>query len=179
MGNFHILISRLEYDPSAHQYGLYSSLLENIHPSFGRYITQQEELEGKPVIYLPPDSDPSLLGKKVEFMGMQLKVVGIDEPTGGSEYNVPFKLLPDDLTFSSLSLLLDKPISTEAYRKIKAAFTSVYGDKVNFPEFETVDPTEQTFYTSIMMISIALSVLSAINLAIMLMYGKEASNRKQ
>lgn len=170
MGNFHILMSRIEYDSTAHQYGLYSSLTENIHPLVGRYITQQEELEGKPVIYLPPDSDTNLLGKTVEFLGMKLEVIGIDGPKGMSDYIVPFKILPDDLTFSTLSFLVDKPITTDTYRKIKVAFESVYGDNVNFPDFETVDPAEQTFYASIMLISIALSVLSAINLAILFRY---------
>lgn len=168
VGNF--LMSRLEYDTSAHQYGLYNTLTKNIKPTAGRYITKQEELQGKPVIFLPPNSDVSLIGRKVEFMDMQLEVVGVDGSLGGSEYIVPFKLLPDDLTFDYVDFLTDKPISTETYRKIKEAFTSVYGDKVNFPEFETVDPAEQTFYASIMLISIALSVLSAINLAILFRY---------
>lgn len=166
MGN--LLMSRLEYDTSAHQYGLYSTLTSNISISAGRYLTQQEEIDGEFVIFLPDGSDVNLVGEKVEFMGMQLEVIGIGGI--GGEYIVPFKILPDDLTFSTLSFLTDKPITTDTYRKIMAAFKSVYGDNVNFPEFETVDPTEQTFYASIMLISIALSVLSAINLAILFRY---------
>lgn len=165
-----LLISRLEYDSSAHQYGLYSGFAENARILAGRYLTQQEELEGKHVIYLPSGSDTNLIGKKVEFMGMQLEVVGVAAPEVLGQYIVPFKLLPDDLTFNEVTIMADKPISTETYRKIKEAFTSVYGDRANFPEFETVDPTEQTFYASIMLISIALSVLAAINLAILFRY---------
>ncbi len=165
-----LLISRLEYDSSAHQYGLYSGFAENAGILEGRYLTPQEELEGKHVIYLPSGSDTSLIGKKVEFMGMQLEVIGVADPEVLGQYIVPFKLLPDDLTFDEVTIMADKPISTETYRKIKEAFTSVYGDRANFPKFETVDPTEQTFYASIMLISIALSVLAAINLAILFRY---------
>ncbi len=168
VGNY--LISRLEYDASAHQYGLYSSFAKSTRILDGRYLTQQEELEGKPVIYLPSGSDTSLIGKKVEFMGMQLDVIGVASDDSLGQYIVPFKLLPDELTFDSVELLTDKPITTDTYRKIKAAFEDVYGDKVNFPDFETVDTTEQTFYASIMLISIALSVLAAINLAILFRY---------
>ena len=53
---------------------------------------------------------------------------------------------------------------------MKQAFEDVYGDYVNFPEMYTVDTEEKTFYVSIMMISVVLSVLAAIILAILYRY---------
>lgn len=166
----HLLISRIEYDESAHQYGLYSSLTKNISPTSGRYITQDEELSSANVLFITSDRDIDLIGHKVEFLNKEYEIIGIESLGNGNEYIVPFSTLPDDLTFSSVSLLTDKVITTDTYRKIKEAFTSVYGDNVNFPEFKTADTTEQTFYASIMLISIVLSVLSAINLAILFRY---------
>lgn len=165
-----LLVSRLEYDTSAHQYGLYSSYLENVSIAQGRYITQEEELSGKPVICLSYDCDEKLLGQKIEFLGKKFEVIGFQDEYSIYEFNVPFSTLPDDLTFYSVSILTDKVITTDTYRKIKEAFTTVYGDNVNFPDFKTADTTEQTFYVSIMLISVALSVLSAINLAILFRY---------
>lgn len=165
-----MLDSRLEYDESEHQYGLYSSYLENVSIAEGRYITQNEELTGANVICLPSDSDRNLIGQKINFLDKRYEVIGVHSEDDIYHYSVPFPTLPDDLTFSSVSLLTDKVITTDTYRKIKEAFTSVYGDNVNFPEFKTADTTEQTFYASIMLISIVLSVLSAINLAILFRY---------
>lgn len=165
-----LLDSRLEYDTSAHQYGLYSSYLENIVVAKGRYITKDEELSGKPVICLPCDCDENLIGQKIKFLDKEFEVIGIHGEDDIYHYSLPFLSLPDDLTFSSVSLLTDKVITTDTYRKIKEAFTSVYGDNVNFPDFKTADTTEQTFYVSIMIVSIVLSVLSAINLAILFRY---------
>ena len=54
--------------------------------------------------------------------------------------------------------------------KRQQAFEDVYGDYVNFPEMYTVDTEEKTFYVSIMMISVVLSVLAAIILAILYRY---------
>lgn len=164
-----LISSRLEYDDSAHQYGLYSSLTENIIPEKGRYITQDEEFSGEHVLYLPSGCDVNLIGKDVEFLNKKYKVIGVDSVCE-LDYIVPFSTLPDDLTFSYVYLIPDKVITTDTYRKIKEAFTSVYGDNVNFPDFKTADTTEQTFYASIMLISIVLSVLSAINLAILFRY---------
>lgn len=164
-----LLSSRIEYDSSAHEYGLYSSLTENIHTEYGRYITQEDELSANPVLYLPYGCDRKLIGEKVKFLDREYQVIGVDSEVG-IEYIVPFSTLPDDLTFASVGLLTDKVITTDTYRKIKEAFTTVYGDNVNFPDFKTADTTEQTFYVSIMLISVALSVLSAINLSILFRY---------
>ncbi len=160
--------SRIEYDENAHQYGLYSTYMSNISAYKGRLITQEEELNGDMVIVLPYGSDEELIGQKVEFIGQEYEVVGIQ--MRNPYYTVPFNTIPDSMPVSCFSFLVDKPISTETYKKITNALTEVFGDEINLPIFETVDESEQSFYVSVMAISVVLSILSAINLSLLFRY---------
>lgn len=166
------LESRLEYDKEAHAYGLYNTYVKNhmyAHVE-GKYISQEQEINGEHVIVIPYDSEDKtqseLIGQTVTYLGQQYEVVGLFH----GNFQVPFSTIPDDLTFDDISLLVDKPMTTYAYRHLKAAFEEVYGDYVNFPELYTIDETEQTFYASIIMMSVVLSALSAIILAILYRY---------
>lgn len=160
--------SRIEYDESAKQYGLYSTYMSNISASKGRLITQEEELNGDMVITLPYGSDEKLIGQKIEFIGQEYEVIGIQMMN--PYYTVPFNTIPDSMSVKNFSFLIDKPITTETYKKIANALTEVFGDEINLPKFETVDESEQTFYVSVMAISVVLSMLSAINLTLLFRY---------
>lgn len=160
--------SRIEYDKNAHQYGLYSTYYSNIFASDGRLITQEEELNGDMVITLPNGSDKKLIGQKVKFLGQEYEVVGIQGKN--PYYTVPFKTIPDSMPIDYFSFLIDKPITTDVYKRITTALTEVFGNEINLPIFETVDESEQTFYVSVMAISVALSILSAINLVLLFRY---------
>lgn len=160
--------SRIEYDESAKQYGLYSTYMSNISASKGRLITQEEELNGDMVITLPYGSDEKLIGQKIEFIGQEYEVIGIQMMN--SYYTVPFNTIPDSMPVKNFSFLIDKPITTETYKKIANALTEVFVDEINLPKFETVDESEQTFYVSVMAISVVLSMLSAINLTLLFRY---------
>lgn len=160
--------SRIEYDESAKQYGLYSTYMSNISASKGRLITQEEELNGDMVITLPYGSDEKLIGQKVEFLGQEYEVIGIQMM--GPYYTVPFNTIPGSMPVKNFSFLIDKPITTETYKKIANALTEVFVDEINLPKFETVDESEQTFYVSVMAISVVLSMLSAINLTLLFRY---------
>ena len=51
---------------------------------------------------------------------------------------------------------------TQDYYKLKKAFISIMGNQVLFPPVDTVDLSEVKYYNSIMFISLALAVASAI-----------------
>lgn len=166
-------VGRLNYDEQFDKYGIYSTLVKNIGMSRGRYITNEEEIYGKNVIVLPDYSsegidNASLVGEKIEFLGKEYEVIGVC--SSGSEFHAPFMSLPDDVEIKRVSFLNDKTITTQTFREIKKAFTEVYGDYVNFPEMETIDEDNQTFYASIIMMSVILSALAGITLAILFRY---------
>lgn len=168
------LHSRLEYDKELDKYGLYYTFLKNTGMIKGRFINQEEATLGANVIVLSDYSadgiDNSLLvGEKITFLGKEYEVIGVSERANTSLY-VPFPSIPDDTLIEQVSFLNDKTISTDTYRKIKEAFTEVYGNYVNFPEMETINEDTQTFYASIMMISIVLSALAGITLSILFRY---------
>ncbi len=166
--------SRLEYDAGLDKYGLYSTFLDNLGMVAGRYINQQEATQGADVIVLSDFSQDGIyntqhLGEKIQFLGKEYEVIGVAQRMFTSIY-VPFPSIPDDTPIKEISFLNDKVITTETYRNIKKAFYEVYGDYVNMPEMETIDEDNQTFYASIMMISVVLSALAGITLAILFRY---------
>lgn len=136
----------------------------------GEKISDENELHGDNVMVLKSESwDNEIIGKTVRFLGKDYKVIGLVGSMGDTLY-VPFSSIPDDVIIKEVNIMPNKPISTYAYRHMKQAFEEVYGDYVNFPEMYTVDTEEKTFYVSIMMISVVLSVLAAIILAILYRY---------
>lgn len=166
--------SRLEYDKELDKYGLYSTFIENIGMVKGRYINQQEATLGADVIVLSDFShdgidNASLVGEKIVFLGKEYKVIGIAQRAYTDLY-VPFPSIPNDVEIKYIGFLQDKIITTQTFREIKKAFTEVYGDYVNFPEMETIDEDNQTFYASIIMMSVILSALAGITLAILFRY---------
>lgn len=164
--------NRLEYDPQLDKYGLYYTFLENVGTVAGRYFTQEEATtdSGYMVIMYEDGLDNSeKIGEKITVLGREYEIIGVME-VGYTQIYIPFPSIPDDTLIEQVSFLNDKTISTDTYRKIKEAFTEVYGDYVNFPEMETIDEDTQTFYASIMMISIVLSALAGITLSILFRY---------
>lgn len=164
--------NRLEYDPQLDKYGLYYTFLENVGTVAGRYFTQEEATtdSGYMVIMYEDGLDNSeKIGEKITVLGREYEIIGVME-VGYTQIYIPFPSIPDDTLIKETHFLSDKTISTDTYRKIKEAFTEVYGDYVNFPEMETIDEDTQTFYASIMMISIVLSALAGITLSILFRY---------
>lgn len=136
----------------------------------GEKISDENELHGDNVMVLSDGSwDSDIIGKTVRFLGKDYKVIGLVGSMGDTLY-VPFSSIPDDVIIKEVNIMPNKPISTYAYRHMKQAFEDVYGEYVNFPEMYTVDSEEKTFYVSIMMISVVLSALAAIILAILYRY---------
>ena len=165
------MTSRIEYVKELNAFSYHRLAAQNAgSAACGKLISDENELNADNVIVLRDLSwDSEIIGKRVHLFGKEYQVIGIAE----QEFNtvdVPFSSLPDDLIIQSVNIQANKPISTYCYRHMKQAFEEVYGDYVNFPEMYTVDTEEKTFYVSIMMISVVLSALAAIILAILYRY---------
>ena len=160
------------YDKENNDFGYMKQRQINTPVTYGRHITKEEYLAGEHYIELPqyitetvkhPDD---LLNTKIKLFGQEYSVIGI-LGDGGGFYEVPFSTIPDNVTFGELNMYYQKPISTKAYKRFTAAMEKVYGDKALLPELKTIDEEEQTFYASIMLISLVLSAIAAITLAIL------------
>lgn len=76
----------------------------------------------------------------------------------------------DNCTISSISFLDDNALDTESFFKLKKAFSEVLTCNVNFPPIDTIDMTEIKFYNSVIFMSVAVAIASAINLAMLFRY---------
>ena len=162
---------RIEYRKELGIFSFHEFAARNVGDAVsGEKISDEHELNGDNVMVLSYESwDSDIIGKTVRFLGKDYKVIGLVGSVGDTLY-VPFSSIPDDVIIKEVNIMPNKPISTYAYRHMKQAFEDVYGDYVNFPEMHTVDTEEKTFYVSIMMISVVLSVMAAIILAILYRY---------
>ncbi|MBR6336872.1 MAG: hypothetical protein IKR76_03980 [Ruminococcus sp.] len=162
---------RIEYRKELGIFSFHKFAARNVGDAVsGEKISDKNEQNGDNVMVLKSESwDNEIIGKTVRFFGKEYKVIGLVGSVA-DPIQVPFSTIPDDVIIKDVNIMPDKPISTYAYRHMKQAFEEVYGDYVNFPEMYTVDTKEKTFYVSIMMISVVLSVLAAIILAILYRY---------
>ncbi|MBR1382205.1 MAG: ABC transporter permease [Ruminococcus sp.] len=172
------MLARLEYHEEAHKYGLYDAYLANQKTSYGRYITPDEEYSGAKVVVIrdytinddpPPDCQ---LGDTITLFGEEYEVIGkVNQADSGfSSIDMPFLAVPDEMPVSSIGFLEGKVITTQAFKAVNDAMRRVYGDSVNIPIMPTVDVKETKFYTSIVIISVVLSAIAAITLAILFSY---------
>lgn len=167
---------RLEFNEDLNDYSLYNEYLNNFSMNKGRFFTYKEYASDQNLIVLPLNGKNDLLGKNIDFFGKKYKVIGFTD--SGSGIQIPFKTVSGDHVIKNITLLDDNVIMTQDYYKLKKAFISIMGDQVLFPPVDTVDLSEVKYYNSIMFISLALAVASAINLAILFRYVINSRNKK-
>lgn len=167
---------RLEFNEDLNDYSLYNEYLNNFSMNKGRFFTYKEYASDQNLIVLPLNGKNDLLGKNIDFFGKKYKVIGFTD--SGSGIQISFKTVSGDHVIKNITLLDDNVIMTQDYYKLKKAFISIMGDQVLFPPVDTVDLSEVKYYNSIMFISLALAVASAINLAILFRYVINSRNKK-
>ena len=151
-------------------YSLYESYVDNMSIRKGRYFTKEEYASDENLVVLPSGAKDDMIGKNVELLGKSYKVIGIFGNTVQEEFQVPFKTLGDNCTISSISFLDDNALDTESFFKLKKAFSEVLTCNVNFPPIDTIDMAEIKFYNSVIFMSVAVAIASAINLAMLFRY---------
>lgn len=167
---------RLEFNEDLNDYSLYNEYLNNFSMNKGRFFTYEEYAGNQYIIVLPLNGKKDLLGKNIYFFGKKYKVIGFTD--SGGDIQIPFKTVSGDHVIKNITLLDDNVIMTQDYYKLKKAFISIMGNQVLFPPVDTVDLSEVKYYNSIMFISLALAVASAINLAILFRYVINSRNKK-
>lgn len=170
-------VARPQWKNEISGWGLLDEFVKNTadYVEYGRMISDEEEAAGEFVCVVPHDFGRSALNSTIEFLGNEYKVIGIyaEEDMRGpglSEITVPFLTLPDDLITTQVEIVPLKTITSPVWRDVRAALYNVYGENVHPAEIPVADETEITFYKSVMLIAIALSVLCAVNLAILFRY---------
>lgn len=170
---------RTSYQSELGGWGLDEEFVENYSEfvEYGRLITQEEEVRGEYVCVVSGEYGEEALGTTIEAFGNKYKVVGVySDPNenlyGGAldSITVPLATIPDEMVTNQVLICPLKTLTAPVWRNITGVLYNVYGEDVHPAEIPVPDETQKTFYKSIMFISIALSVLSAINLAILFRY---------
>lgn len=170
--------ARLEYDENAGEYGLYNNYVKNVSLKAGRYFTQEEFTNGDKVAVLPNNAKLSVLGQTVNILGEQYKVIGILGENSMEEIQIPYKNIPENATVREIMLLDDNALEAKSFSEFKNAFTENLPFAVNFPQIQALDLSTVKFYNSIMFLSVALSVASAVNLAMLFGYVVKSRSRQ-
>jgi hypothetical protein len=176
--NYPMSAVRIEYDENLGDYSLYNSYVENISLRKGRYFTKEEYASDENLIVLPSYAKDELVGKNVKLLGKDYTVIGILGENATDEFQVPFKTLDDNCSIADISFLDDNALDAESFANLKKAFAETLDCDVNFPPIETVDLSEIKFYNSIIFISVAVAVASAINLAMLFRYVIKSRNKQ-
>ncbi len=143
--------------------------------TYGRYITNEEEAEGKQVALVwgtsqedwnipcenikNPDGTITLFDKKYE-------VVGVYKAGGGTPI-VPFLTVPDEIKITGFSITFERNITRSVYEALRNTADEVIPNKLIFPELELPDQDSIAVYNNMIVIAVVISVLSIINFAML------------
>ena len=150
----------------------------------GRYLTAEEEAEGKNVAMV---ANPHGTGRKpqtqilqvnddeIELFGKTYKIVG--------EYSgawltpiIPFLSIPDSAKLEALSFVFATNITRSQYNELKTQADDVLPGILQFPDLDFPGTDTIYVYNNVMLISVLLSLLSAFNFAMLYHYILEKRN---
>lgn len=169
---------RIEYDEELNDYSLYNTYVKNISLRKGRYFTKEEYASSDNLVVLPVNAKDELLGQNIQIFGKSYKVIGILGDNAMHEFQVPYKTLGDNFHIYDIGFLDNNALDTKSFSNLKKAFEETLDCSVNYPPVETVDLSDIKFYNSIIYISVAVAVASAINLAMLFRFVIRSRSRQ-
>lgn len=138
----------------------------------GRYITNEEEAEGKQVALVGADSGNWIKACEnirnddgtITLFDKVYEVVGTYNAGTGTPI-VPFLTVPDNLKVITLSFVFNKNITRSYYEELQRVANEVVPDVLVFPDLELPDMDSMAVYNNMIVIALVISVLSVINFA--------------
>lgn len=141
----------------------------------GRYFSEQEEKDGERVALVHDDigSVDSFTEKimidsdTVLFQGHEFKIIGMQRL---HPLIVPFNSLDGNTLIDILAFHFQKPLTRSQYNEIKEKLETSFGDAVQVPELDIPKSQNYYLYNTIILISVLIAVLAAINFAFLYRY---------
>lgn len=138
----------------------------------GRYITNEEEAEGKQVALV--EADKSGVWNKdcerirnddgtITMFGKVYEVVGTYLSAGTPI--VPFLTVPDDFEVNEFSFIFNKNITRSQYNELKRTIDKVAPEVLSLPDLSLPDLDSMAIYNNMIVIALVISILSVINFA--------------
>ncbi len=151
----------------------------------GRYLTDEEEATGAKVAVVanahgsgrnPQTIAHQISENEIELFGETYQIVG--EYSGGwSTPVIPFLSIPNNSKLDILSFVFSSNITRSQYNEMKLQADITIPGILEFPELDFPDTDTMYLYNNVMLISVLLSLLSAINFAMLYHYILEKRNR--
>ncbi len=150
----------------------------------GTYWSDYEEANGICVALI---SDPAVFGEisaldSIKYVN-QLKIGGkIYDIIGKQAWNekgamFPFSTVADEQLLTSTLISFNSAVSVKTYNQIRDVFNNYMGDKAVFEEIRTIDKDTYYTYKTVILISVFIALIAAINF--MILYSYIMSTRKR
>lgn len=150
----------------------------------GTYWSDYEEANGIRVALI---SDPAVFGEisaldSIKY-GNQLKIgEKIYDIIGKQAWNengamFPFSTVADEQLLTSTLISFNSAVSVKTYNQIRDVFNNYMGDKAVFEEIRTIDKDTYYTYKTVILISVFIALIAAINF--MILYRYIMSTRKR
>ena len=150
----------------------------------GTYWSDYEEANGICVALI---SDPAVFGEisaldSIKYVN-HLKIGGkIYDIIGKQAWNekgamFPFSTVADEQLLTSTLISFNSAVSVKTYNQIRDVFNNYMGDKAVFEEIRTIDKDTYYTYKTVILISVFIALIAAINF--MILYRYIMSTRKR
>lgn len=141
----------------------------------GDYFTAEQEAAGEKVamVFDDLDTDPSITKKlminenTILFQGEEFEIIGIQRMHA---LIIPFESLDDNTIIKSALFRFDKPVTRSQYNEIKEKLEINFPGIAQVPELDIPEAENYYLYNTIILISVLIAVLAAINFAVLYRY---------
>lgn len=143
--------------------------MKNLAIASGRYFADDNEYMDSDYIVFTEGTSTDFIGKRVKFLGKEYEVIGI---LGYAlpEINLPFNTIDGGQTVSSISLLDTENLTKPAYEELKKLMHEISGGREVMTDSAVIDFAQIKYYNTILLVTITIAVIAAINLAILYAY---------
>ena len=137
----------------------------------GRYIDNQEEQEGQLVAVIPMSTDETIdeIPSEIFLFGKPYQVIGVHKSGSGTPV-VPFLTVPSDLELKAIGFTFYRNITKKSYDDLISTAEKVLPGCLQFPSLSIPDNDSLYVYRTIILISVFISVVSALNFAILFLF---------
>lgn len=156
-------------------YDISKTVQDNIKLESGRTISIEDMTDGLNVVY-SYRGETDEVGDIICIDSVDFEVIGVDEVAPG-DLSIPFTASNNDIkVFVVIFNFRELPTQAD-YSIIKNTFEKKFGKNVSIDEFDIRDEEELISMKSIIVISVAIGIISALNTC--LMYGYIISKRRK
>lgn len=161
----------------------HNALVKNGNLKSGEYFSEDQEMNGELVAIariineddLDFDCTNNIISRIegddywIEIQGKEFKVIGWHSQLQ-TPY-IPFESLEESTEFENVIwLTFTKPITRPQYNDVRESFENIFGSAITVPDLDIPESESYYLYNTIILISIIIAVLAAINFAVLYKY---------